>query len=982
MRLDRGTLLIALAATVLAVRLATTGGAVAAVIGAVAAGVVAAALWQLRLDWLARAAHVAELEKKEKLYALPGPAREGGVAQFLRPEEEVVPFWPRPELEELLTWVASEQHVAVQLITGEAGAGKTRLARQLASQADDIGFWTWWVKVGAEQTAVQAAIDSGNPALLIVDYAETRSGLRELLSEVVSDPSETAIRVLLLARSAGEWWQQLIIASEYQSSELLAAVQPIILGPVTSRSNEPEVFQQALVAFAAKMGISCPDVEMPTASDAVVLVIHAAALLAVLDSATEGPAVDMSPERADVLAGLLRHESRYWQQSQAACGLDLTPQVLRRAVAAGCLVGADDENSATTLLEIFPDLADPATRRKAVRWLHDLYPVGSPAADQYEWVGSLQPDLIVEQLVVTVLSQSPDLIPALFRGLTGRRATRALTILARAVLNSSAALNQLDLALKSNLENLVIPALDVAVKTNPAVGTVIRDLLSSEEPTAPLLERIAYALPSSSVTLADTAAIVLGHLAESTVKDTVQHSRWLTGLSTWLAALGRLEDALAVSEEAVTTYRTLARDRPEAFLPELAFALNNHCTHLAALGRQEDALAASEEAVSIYRELASDRPAAFMSNLAAATGNRPTRLAALGRQEDALAANEEVLTIYRQLARDQPDRFLPDLASALSNQALFLAAMGRPDDALTASEQAISIRRKLARDQPDASLPDLAISLNNHAVLLATVGRRDDALSVIEEAVSIRRKLARDRPEAFLPSLAKSLSNNSARLAALGRRDDALLMSEEAVSIYRTLVRDRPDVYLPHLATALDRLAPSLVMLGRLEEAVATSEEAVSISRKLARDQPGVFLHDLANSLTNHAGCLVELGRPEDALSASEEAVSISRQLVRDRSDVYLPKLATALNNHSRFLAALGRLDDALAVIEEAVTIRRALADASPDAFLSDLALSIRNLAESLGAVGRIDDAQAALEEAAILRDQAPERFDDFRYST
>ena len=78
------------------------------------------------------------------------------------------------------------------------------------------------MKVGAEQTAVQAAIDSGNPALLIVDYAETRSGLRELLSEVVSDSSETAIHVLLDAWSAGEWWQQLIIASEYQSSELLA----------------------------------------------------------------------------------------------------------------------------------------------------------------------------------------------------------------------------------------------------------------------------------------------------------------------------------------------------------------------------------------------------------------------------------------------------------------------------------------------------------------------------------------------------------------------------------------------------------------------------------------------------------------------------------------------------------------------------------------------------------------------------------------
>ena len=101
MRLDKGTLLIAGAATVVAVVLATKGGPVALVLVAVAAGVAAAALWQLRLNGLDVAAGEAESEKAEEVFALPGPARAGGVVRFLRPEEEVVPFWPRLELDRL-----------------------------------------------------------------------------------------------------------------------------------------------------------------------------------------------------------------------------------------------------------------------------------------------------------------------------------------------------------------------------------------------------------------------------------------------------------------------------------------------------------------------------------------------------------------------------------------------------------------------------------------------------------------------------------------------------------------------------------------------------------------------------------------------------------------------------------------------------------------------------------------------------------------
>ena len=54
--------------------------------------------------------------------------------------------------------------------------------------------------------------------------------------------------------------------------------------------------------------------------------------------------------------------------------------------------------------------------------------------------------------------------------------------------------------------------------------------------------------------------------------------------------------------------KALAKDRPDAFLPDLAMSLNNLGIRLSNLGRREDALKASQEAVDIYRALAKDRP--------------------------------------------------------------------------------------------------------------------------------------------------------------------------------------------------------------------------------------------------------------------------------------------------------------------------------------------------------------------------------------
>ena len=78
--------------------------------------------------------------------------------------------------------------------------------------------------------------------------------------------------------------------------------------------------------------------------------------------------------------------------------------------------------------------------------------------------------------------------------------------------------------------------------------------------------------------------------------------------------MGRRQDALAPTEEAVQLYRELAAANP-AFLPDLASALNNLGIRYSEVGRRQDALPPTEEAVQLYRELAAANPA-FLPDLA------------------------------------------------------------------------------------------------------------------------------------------------------------------------------------------------------------------------------------------------------------------------------------------------------------------------------------------------------------------------------
>jgi len=267
-----------------------------------------------------------------------------GPAVLLRADRTTVAFVGREtELSSLRAWCASPDARSVRTVVGAGGVGKTRLALLVASEWQSHGYEWRQVAAGREEDAVPAArgVTSG-PVLLLVDYAETRTGLETTLGAVLADPGP--IRVLLVARSLGEWWARLIEKSASAVARLLTEAEPIQLGDqITEHSSGTDLVAAAVPQFARALRIAAPqqvEAELP-ARHVPVLVLHTAALVAVLRFRDDTAASLRVVVAEGVLDELLEHEARYWRRKAAAAGLPDDGALIKPVVAVSALLGAN-----------------------------------------------------------------------------------------------------------------------------------------------------------------------------------------------------------------------------------------------------------------------------------------------------------------------------------------------------------------------------------------------------------------------------------------------------------------------------------------------------------------------------------------------------------------------------------------------------------------------------------------------------------------
>jgi hypothetical protein len=256
-------------------------------------------------------------------------------AALLTARRAVVPFHGRDELlADLHAW-AAQSDVGVWLLHGPGGQGKTRLAQEFTGRLRWEGWATVWLapSAAAEDVGVLAAVSS--PTVVVVDYAENRA---EQLAAVFAALAGVSVKVVLLARTAGAWWQELAATGGEVVRDIadmaVVRVLPVLDSAPAARQQAYRVavsaFATALDAMPALSGqswsaiaVSLSRTSRPALVEgSTVLAVQMTALADLLDSV-------IGPNASGVGSGrgrspedrVLDHERGYWASIATARGV-------------------------------------------------------------------------------------------------------------------------------------------------------------------------------------------------------------------------------------------------------------------------------------------------------------------------------------------------------------------------------------------------------------------------------------------------------------------------------------------------------------------------------------------------------------------------------------------------------------------------------------------------------------------------------------
>ncbi|MFE1895138.1 hypothetical protein [Streptomyces yangpuensis] len=936
--------------------------------------------------------------------------------RLVRAEYRLTPFLPCDEmavLDDLCAGLAPAGPTGVTVLSGRGGAGKTRLALELADRLIPRG---WRAGVLRERIDDPLALGSlaagGAPLMVVVDYADARVEQTTALLRAVRDRTAPTAVVLVSRATQGDWL-------EHVTGSLTGDGHPYTLTEIRLPHAHPasgEVYRRTFVTVSGRPPASAPPVPAP--AWATVWTTLDLVLLGWL----AGTGARRLPDTPHALyEQVLNHESRYWRGvfartggrrgydkllgEAAACLTLLAPptdlvDVALRAVAR--LEQADELRAAvaatmTTCLAPGPGEAvavrpDPVGDHHLLTWLRD------------------RPELVRRCLD---LASTPALDPALDpveAGVGGEPVQRALTVLARAGQNDEAAAAVHIEALLRASPGVWPLALAVAASGGGPVRRVLEECVTAPDCPIPVQD-LAEALPFQPgglwrlALLADerllaearsgspephrvadlllrvghrradagdrTGALRAARQATALFRRLLEHDSAQYGprlalslnhTSTFRAAAGDPAGALEAITEAVQRYAQLAAADPDRYRADHAGALINLSSRAEEVAEFDRAHTAAEQATGMLRELEAGDAGTHGPTLALALVNLTLARRATGDRPGALAAAEEAVTRYRTLADADPHTHRPLLASALHNLGAACADNGDLAGAVRAAEEVVGLHRELALVNPDYFQPELARSLGQLAITLAEAGD-SRATEASAEGLALLREQARASGPGLRHELMLALNGHSNRLAGQGDTGAALAAAQEAVVLGRELAAAHP-AYLADLAVALNTLFAAHHDMGERTEALAAITEAADVGQQAFAQHPGSFDTDLAAILMNLAVALGESGAAQGASAAASQAMRIVRSVQEQAPGAFT---AAALVNAAIVALDLGLPGEAVDSAAHAVALRRELAERAPTAFTEDLAVALHTLFRAEHALGDVRAALAAATESAGL---------------
>jgi tetratricopeptide (TPR) repeat protein len=311
----------------------------------------------------------------------------------------------------------------------------------------------------------------------------------------------------------------------------------------------------------------------------------------------------------------LKRERRYWQDEvqdlDDAIRLDLEEALPTAVTVLTLLGGLETKTKAQELTRRLLPEAGTATAKLLATLLHRLYSA-QPGSGRH--LGGLEPDLLGEELVWQELQQNLEALHAALDLADHEGSKQLLTVLTRLAQRPERAAEAaawLKEAFETKLDDLAEPALEVAVVQGDPVGLLLAEVIqerASLELAAHIMDRCGESDLWPSVHLREVALhstqLVYNQLCEllelveepidEEYTEVVQKGLALIvlKLGNTLGDLGRREEALQATWEAVNLYCLLAQKRPEEFRSDLAMSLNNLGARLGEFDWHEESLLA------------------------------------------------------------------------------------------------------------------------------------------------------------------------------------------------------------------------------------------------------------------------------------------------------------------------------------------------------------------------------------------------------
>ena len=360
--------------------------------------------------------------------------------------------------------------------------------------------------------------------------------------------------------------------------------------------------------------------------------------------------------------------------------------------------------------------------------------------------------------------------------------------------------------------------------------------------------------------------------------------------------LGSVYTSLDELDKAMKAYELARQSLPDDAAPSEALAdtLHNIGLIYSNQGKNNEAIRLYEQALRMYSE---DQPMSIARTLT----NMACALHDLGERDRVVVMYKKILELYKHPHINTTNNSTSGpVADVLTNMGVVLAEQGKSEDALNAYNRALQILRTV-----ETSNSKLAAVLNNMGMVYAHENQSDKALALYEQALEIRR--ASDNPN--IVSLARTWNNIGTVYLWQNRLDEALEAFQEAIDLYKKALNPNH----PYLTAPLSNIAVVYKDTGSLAEAMDACRHALDIYMA----NPGVEQAAAATTLSTMASVYREQEDFDKALELEEKALNLNMTSYGETSE----RVAKSLSNVALTHKAMGNPKFALDFCERALSI-------------------------------------------------------------